>query len=177
MGRTPSGNRRLQRTSNGASCLGQGQLAIAQREAVGHVGGRLHGAAPGLEPRVLCAPGQEVGESLVQMAQRLLQRHVGDFTKLGVIVLLFQQRQASCGLVVIHALLCCAPSCGAHIQRPVVHVLHAAERASQLLRLLGRRVEAIAVGAVPGQTFTLGVYSCQTSSKSVSRRSRYPSPP
>ena len=80
-----------------AGCLGQPQLAAAHREGAASVVRGL-AAAPGLEPRVAGAPGEERGECLVLVAERLLQRNAGHLVQEGQVRVLLHEGQRGVGL-------------------------------------------------------------------------------
>ena len=100
--------------------------------------GRL-AAAAGLEPRVPGPSGEERGEGLVLVPQRLLQRHAGDLGQEPEVRVLLHGGQRSVGLGIgrAHAFRGVPGVAGG--QGPVPHHADAAERARQhlLLRLIG----------------------------------------
>jgi hypothetical protein len=90
------------------------------------------------------------------VTQRLLKSDVGDLRqprRLGGLLEVFEAR----GEVVVQPLATLEEGIGALLQSPVVDPARAAERTRELLFLLGRRVAAVAVGA-------LEVHECEIKS-------------
>ena len=126
--------------------LGQLQGLTIPFEGAGGVFGRLLTLlAP--ELRVAGTLGKETGKGSLQMAQRLLHQHAGNFIEPSVFGLFFQSRERSRRFVITDLFLPLHPRIGAKAQHVVVGKTCAAECPGKRQFLLGRRVEAESVGA------------------------------
>lgn len=95
-----------------------------------------------LELRIVAGLLEEVGERRLQMPQRLLQGYAGHFVHVRVFSCFLPLGEHGAGLDVGDAPALRRPCDGTGLQREIVDLSAAADRAPEQLFLLGRRVEA-----------------------------------
>ena len=97
----------------------------------------------GFKFRVFRSLLEEVGESGIEIKQRLLKNNRTDLGKEGFLRLLFPFGQFQCGIVIADGFLFLAPGLTAIVQSLIVNNASAAEGSSKLLGLLISREEPV----------------------------------
>ena len=118
--------------------LGQCDSTILKGESIGGVASRLAMTARFIF-RILSALLEEVGESRIEIPQRLLKNDRTDLGKKGFLRLLFPCSEFQCGVVIANGFLLLLPGLAAIFQSLIVNKASAAEGCGKLrgLRISG----------------------------------------
>ena len=122
--------------------LGQCDSAISVGKSICSVASRL-AVASGFKFGILRSLLEEVRESCIKIAERLLKNNRTDLGKEGFVRLLFPCGEFQCGIVIVNGFPLLLPGRSAKLQRPIVNISSAAEGSGKLLSLLISREEPV----------------------------------
>jgi hypothetical protein len=138
----------------------QGELPVLEAEGRARVLGGVTLPSLGLEPRIASTTCPEGHEGALEVPQALLKRNRGHLVQERQLLSPLPGGEHRRGLRVGEPSLFGVPGSRPDVQRPVVDHAHAPERAAQHGRLLGRRVEAVTIGALDhGRTLVPACHS------------------
>ena len=122
--------------------LGQCDSTILKGESIGGVASRLAMTAR-FKFRILSALLEEVGESCIEITQRLLKNNRTDLGKKGFLRLFFPFGEFQSGVVIANGFLLLLPGLAAIFQSLIVNKASAAESSGELSGLRIRGEESI----------------------------------
>jgi len=122
--------------------LCQRDSTVSKDECIGGVAGRL-AMASGFKFRILRPLLEEVRESRIEIAERLLKDNRADLGKKGFVRLLFPSCEFQCGVMVVNGFLFLLPCLTAIVQSLIVNIASAAEGSGKLSRLLNSREKSV----------------------------------
>jgi hypothetical protein len=119
----------------GPGLLCQRDSTVSKNECVGGVASRL-AMASGFKLRILRPLLEEIRESRIEIAERLLKNNRADIGKKGFVRLLFPSGEFQCGVMVVNGFIFLLPCLTAIVQSLIVNKASAAEGSGKLSRLL-----------------------------------------